>query len=79
VKFKASNTTLSNRKNNIVDPITGLAKSKVLVDPLLGGSLEEERKIDPHIFQVPSKISFKRLFFRALLKMLLARPMNPTK
>jgi hypothetical protein len=44
VKFKASNTTLSNRKNNIVDPITGLAKSKVLVDPLLGGVIGGGKK-----------------------------------
>jgi hypothetical protein len=28
-----------------------VSQSKVLLDPFLEGLLEEERKIDPHIFQ----------------------------
>jgi hypothetical protein len=35
----------------MIDPNTDVAQSKVLVDPLLKGLLEEERKIDPHIFR----------------------------
>jgi hypothetical protein len=42
--------TLFNRTNNIVDSNVEVVQSKVLVDPLLGALLEEERKIDPHIF-----------------------------
>jgi hypothetical protein len=34
------------------------------------GLLEEERKIDPHIFYSDLKTSFKILFFEALLDML---------
>jgi hypothetical protein len=33
-----------------VDPNVDVAQLKVLLDPLLGGLLEE-RKFDPHIFQ----------------------------
>jgi hypothetical protein len=53
-----------------VHPNADVAQSKVLVDPLLGGLLEE-RKIDPRILRVTLKTNFKRLFFGALLKMLL--------
>jgi hypothetical protein len=53
-----------------VDLNADVTQSKILIDPLLRGLLEDERKIDHHIFWVILKTSFKRLFFGALLEML---------
>jgi hypothetical protein len=44
-----------------MDPNATVAQSKVLLYPLLRGLLEE-RKIDPNIFRVTPKRSFKGLF-----------------
>jgi hypothetical protein len=53
------------RRENLPSYFSGhVGQSKVLID------LEKERIIDPHIFRVPSKTSFKWLFFGALLEML---------
>jgi hypothetical protein len=35
----------------MLDSNADVVQSKVLIDPLLGRLLEEERKIDSHIFQ----------------------------
>jgi hypothetical protein len=41
-----------------VDPNADVAQLKVLLDPFLGGLIEEERKIDPQFFQSDPKNKF---------------------
>jgi hypothetical protein len=59
---------------------SNVVQSKVLVDPLLRGLLEEKRKIDPHIFWGDPKNKFEGTTFRNSLGYALrASPITPKK
>jgi hypothetical protein len=47
-----------------VDPSIDMVQSKILIDLLLRGLLEDERKINPYIFLVILETKLKGLFFR---------------
>jgi hypothetical protein len=57
-------TSLSNKINNIVNTNANMTQSKVLVDPLLSGLLEEEKKLTLMFFEVTLKISLKKTIFQ---------------
>jgi hypothetical protein len=50
-----SYTTLSNRTNNIIDPNADVTKSKVLIDPLLWGLLQQQPQQQLSLL-VPNKL-----------------------
>jgi hypothetical protein len=60
--------TISNRTNNIMEPNTNMAQSKVLVNLLLiRGDYWRRKKLTLIFFRVTLKTNFKGLFFGSLI------------
>jgi hypothetical protein len=67
---KDPHTILSNRINNIVDLSADVAQSKVFLDLLLRGLLDEEIFLCPKFFSLPLETCFREVILRVLLEML---------